>query len=515
MRRYSIDSVLKKVFITAGIIKFSVLLSFSQTDSVENAQIYYYPDGSIASSGNMKDGKPNGTWTSFYPNGTKKSLGEWRNGELNGEWSFFYPDGKRQKSLYYLDGVKHGTSVEYQIVYEKGEYKEKLLSKEIFQNGERIGKGQYYNSRGCLERVIPFKNGEFSGMGVKLDCDSNFIEVMYFREGKIIESYPINRKDSLSNKDGKWLSFDNFFAVTEEVNYKNGEKHGWHRKYLPNGDIEFSLLFQDGEMHLTQSTVGFDYIEYADSTGSVFGGTFFKEIPIGIHVKLKSTEISDCIEYSTKGKVIGKGKCNQKAKKEGGWETYAESGNIDSRGSFINDFKTGKWIFLYHNGSIEQQGNYVNGKEHGEWKWFFPNGKLRKVENYRYGVREGSYMEFDSLENVIVKGFFADNMEEGEWEVRLGDIIWKGIYNFGELSGEIVSAYKNGNLFFKGSFINGNPEGRHKYYYENGEMKEEQIWDMGERIGTWRKFNYLGEPIISITYRNGEEYLINGVKVRY
>jgi antitoxin component YwqK of YwqJK toxin-antitoxin module len=197
------------------------------------------------------------------------------------------------------------------------------------------------------------------------------------------------------------------------------------------------------------------------------------------------------------------------------WENIDEYGNIISLGNYNKDARNGKWQFFYRNGKIEQEGNYVSGKEHGLWKWYFLNGQERKIENYHYGSLEGNYQENDSLGNVTVKGFFAENQEEGEWEVRLGNVIWKGIYNFGDLNGMVESFYQNGNRYFEGSFVSGFQEGRHKYYYENGELREEEIWDMGERIGTWRKYDFLGNQIISITYRNGEEYLINGVKVRY
>ena len=51
------------------------------------------------------------------------------------------------------------------------------------------------------------------------------------------------------------------------------------------------------------------------------------------------------------------------------------------------------------------------------------------------------------------------------------------------------------NLKFKGNFVQGNPDGEHRYYYENGKLREEQHFEMGIRQKTWKKFDEEGNIV--------------------
>ncbi|MCK4343748.1 MAG: hypothetical protein KAX05_00560, partial [Bacteroidales bacterium] len=58
------------------------------------------------------------------------------------------------------------------------------------------------------------------------------------------------------------------------------------------------------------------------------------------------------------------------------------------------------------------------------------------------------------------------------------------------------------------------PDGKHKTFWENGNLKEEQFYSMGIRERTWKKYNQEGNLIMTITFRNDVEYRINGIKVK-
>jgi len=509
----------KKVFLTlsffAGLILFPAAKLFSQTDSLSKKQTYYYPNGSIASSGELVNGKPNGIWETFYPNGMVRSKGEWKNGELNGYWEFFDSNGDIEKTLSYLNGKKHGLSVEYQKAYLKGKYITVKKLEELFENGSRVGKGFYFSKSGYLEKIIPFENDKYHGTGYTFRSDSVVKEISYYRNGKLVDIEEVNRVDSSGLKHGKWVELYNNFEVNEVTEYKHGEKHGWNRIFAKNGDVIYQVYYLSGQIEESKNDSSFDFLEYTDSLGVERKGTFFGDTPVGIHVEILDGIPGECYEYSLTGKIVGKGKCQQNGKKENFWIAYFENGTIKSKGNYSNGIKNGAWNFFYPNGNLEQEGVYQNGKEHGKWNWFYNNGQLKKVENYYYGILEGDYFEYDSLGNTIVKGYFSESKEDGEWEVRIGDIVWKGFYIFGELSGKINSYYTDGSKYFEGEFLNGYQVGKHRYYYPNGILKEEQIWESGVPSGTWKKYNTDGTQAITITYRNGKEYLINGIRLKY
>lgn len=79
--------------------KFSVLfvfiLLFRISSAQENTalkdgyQVFKYPNGTVSSQGLIKNGKPEGFWTSFYVTGVKASEGKRTNHMLDSIWLFF------------------------------------------------------------------------------------------------------------------------------------------------------------------------------------------------------------------------------------------------------------------------------------------------------------------------------------------------------------------------------------------------------------------------------------------
>ena len=65
---------------------------------------------------------------------------------------------------------------------------------------------------------------------------------------------------------------------------------------------------------------------------------------------------------------------------------------------------------------------------------------------------------------------------------------------------------------FKGTYVQGNPDGQITYFYENGRPREEQFYRMGIRQKTWKKYDEEGIQILAITYKDDVETSINGVK---
>jgi len=71
----------------------------------------------------------------------------------------------------------------------------------------------------------------------------------------------------------------------------------------------------------------------------------------------------------------------------------------------------------------------------------------------------------------------------------------------------------NGKLSFQGRFVQGQPDGKHVWYYENGRKKEEGLYVLGSREKKWTKYDQEGYPYLVITFRNDLEYKINGAKI--
>ena len=75
--------------------------------------------------------------------------------------------------------------------------------------------------------------------------------------------------------------------------------------------------------------------------------------------------------------------------------------------------------------------------------------------------------------------------------------------------------YDDGTLLFDGNYVQGQPDGKHKYFYPDGSLKEEQYYSSGVRDKHWKKYDTEGNLIVTISYENGKESRINGVKVDF
>ena len=51
------------------------------------------------------------------------------------------------------------------------------------------------------------------------------------------------------------------------------------------------------------------------------------------------------------------------------------------------------------------------------------------------------------------------------------------------------------------------------YYYDNGQVKEEQYYKLGIRDGDWRSYDITGEQVLRVTYSAGREEKIEGGKI--
>ena len=67
-------------------------------------------------------------------------------------------------------------------------------------------------------------------------------------------------------------------------------------------------------------------------------------------------------------------------------------------------------------------------------------------------------------------------------EIRKENLI--NLYNEkGEKHGYWEDYYDNGQLAYKGNYVNGEPHGYWEVYYENGKLHYKGYYDMGKRVG--------------------------------
>lgn len=492
----------------------------SQTDSVLTDtnvifKEYYYTNGKISSKGYLKNNQPWDFWKSYYITGIIKSEGKWRDNKLDSIWIFYDQVGDTLQKINYYLGKKNGYHFKY---FTEDNYKNIISSKELYINGKRNDKSLYYFKASTIKMIIPYLDDKKQGIGFEYDINENIISIIRYRNNEVIVQENINRYNKEGNKEGIWKEFFINGVLQSEKNYLNGKLNGYSKLYNEEGKLLKSIKYKNNEIDLDLNDFDTNIEikeKYDKQNNIIFQGSYNKEIPIGIHRYFNSDgSVSKSKIYNIKGELSAEGIMLLSGIESGDWIYYFETGQKKAQGNYVNGKKTGNWKYFYTNGSIQQIGFYSAGKLTGVWKWYYETGELLKQENFIYGQLNGESIEYSKIGKIISNGNYIQSNKEGEWNYIIGDQKYIGKYVLNDKNGEWKSYYiKEDKISFKGKFLQGNPDGKHEYYYPDGNLKEERYFVEGKKIKSWTKYNEYGDLIIVVQYKDGKEYKINGVKI--
>jgi antitoxin component YwqK of YwqJK toxin-antitoxin module len=494
---------------------------YSQYDSASvnpnGYNIIYYPNGKILSEGYLKNGRPEGYWKTYYTTGIIKSEGNRKNFLLDSVWIFYNSTGDTISQIHYLLGKKNGYYIEYNTDRSRPEYIGNIKSKELYVNDLKQGLSYYFYNDGKLKESITYTDDKEDGLDLEYAEDARIITIKNYARGSLVERQKINRYNDNDQKDGEWLEFYENLKVKKETNYKNGLLHGYYKEYSPDGRLLITLLYDEGRLveEVKEEDKPIVVKEKFNNKGVLIeSGPYIDDIPVGIHKTYNETgEITGSKIYDDIGVLLSSGIIDREGNKKGDWRDYYRDGNIRDEGRYVNNLREGKWIFYFQEGSVEQVGFYKNGLENGEWIRYYKDGNVYIQENYFNGKEDGIYSEYDEAGNIITQGGYIEGEKESEWILHVNDFDAKGSYITGLRDGKWKYFYDDGTLLFEGNYIQGNPDGTHKYYYPNGQLKEEQNYANGIPSKNWKRFDEEGNLIVTITYVDGKEYRINGVRI--
>lgn len=160
----------------------------------------YNKDGELLSKNLFRFGKPVGTHKNYYDVGKIKSESYYDdNGNKTGTWKTYGLSGDLVEVSGYQNNKLHGVKETYQ--------KDKLKTKEIFQNGDRMS-NQYFDNDGKLQIEAFYDK-------------NNFIkEISYFKDGKTQSLNNAGKEKTFYDKDGN---------IIHSNVYKNGKPVGIHK----------------------------------------------------------------------------------------------------------------------------------------------------------------------------------------------------------------------------------------------------------------------------------------------
>lgn len=512
---------MKTRFIILALILFSIGL-YAQDIDPNGFNRFYYPNGQISSEGWMKDGKPDGYWKSYYETGVLKSEGKRQFFELDSIWNFYFPDGKIAEQISYRNDKKNGYSFTHDYYFTSDSTKINFLSsKELFLNGILEGTSYYYDTSGFVKYEYQYKNGIKNGDAKEFNKDGMVITLYKYYNGYRIESEKINRYNSENQKHGKWIDFYSNGNKKTEYNYFNGKLHGIYREYDLSGKMTVERKYVNGEIFVPKPedeiVLKAEVKKSYHPNGKIqFEGAFLDDMPVGIHKEYNTDgKLLKVKEYTPKSILLGEGLFDEQGRRTGEWKLYDEYNEyFYAIGNYVEGKRDGIWKFYYKDGKLEMEGYFNRDKPDREWVWYYPNGLKKREESYLMGKLEGLYVEYDSVENVILKGEYFDDVRIGEWFYFVGDIIEEGAYELGEKDGEWKHYYaETGQLRFVGKYRKGDADGMHKWFYPNGNVELFGEYRVGSKTKDWKKYEPDGSMYMTFTYRNDELIKIDGKRL--
>ena len=214
-------------------------------------------------------------------------------------------------------------------------------------------------------------------------------------------------------------------------------------------------------------------------------------------------------------------------KPDGYWKSYNENGILASEGNRKNFLLDSVWVFYAKNGGKSLEITYLDGKKHGlrkqffedetvveEWKQdtlvnainaFYKTGELKRQTPVENGKPHGLEKEFNKEGLVIVVSkYYAGILGKREF-INRSD-------KFGLKQGSWKYFWDNGNMKEEGSFQNDKKQGYFKYYDENGNFKYVEKYDKDNLIVDAPETRQMdvrtvyhpnGRPAITATYYKG------------
>ena len=505
---------MKRYFLILLILLPAFVQAQTNQELKDGFQQFRYPNGNISSEGYIRDGKPDGYWKSFYVTGVLKSEGKRRSFLLDSIWVFYDQAGDTTEKINYLLGKRNGYYIKYQKDSMYGPY---ISSMELFAGDKKEGTARIFYPDGKIKQTIPYVNGKKDGLSREYDREGKIITLLEYSNDYLISREKINFTDASGLKQGEWLDFYPDGKIKTERNYRDDLLHGYYKEYDEKGKLLVTLLYDSGKVTGTNidNTGEIDIVNRYNEAGKlIYSGPFKEGVPVGIHREYNDDgTVKNASLYNDNGVLISQGIVNEDGSRNGPWKDFSADGVVIAEGNYTDSRRSGAWKFYNAAGKLEQAGSYNNGRIDGTWRWYYPEGELLREEDYYQGKRDGQYTEFTRTGEIIARGTYADGERNGEWKLTSGDNTEEGNYLLGLRDGTWKAYYPDGKIRFKGDYNQGNPDGHHVIYYENGRIKEERYYKNGLRTKTWKKYSEEGDVVLTITYRDDVETNINGVAI--
>ena len=389
-------------------------------------------DGSVATTVNYQNGKPEGEMKSFnstgqlvstipfvngvrsgvgrgyYDNGQLQVEGVFENDKLNGKLIRYFPTGQKQREENYVNDIENGLFVSY------------------LKNGAISDSVSWINGKQNGMYCFRYANNQLNGK-VRIVND--------LAEGEFVYYYPdgqLNRQGNFTkgNPSGKWIDYYPNGTLSAIYFYNDKGNLSDTAKYFDANGVLTSIFIYSANGKNIQKT-------FYRPDGSIYGKEEVKnDNPVKIESFDKEGKLVETINISNTGTHI---------------KYYNVFGTVSAEGMIKNGKEEGRWIDYGLFGNIERISYYQNGERNETDTSFFPNGTIKAIENFNESKYDGYTAYYNLAGKIIAEGYCANDAKEGYWLY----------YNhFGKITG-------------KAYFIDNEPNQWQEFYDTNGNLKQE------------------------------------------
>lgn len=166
----------------------------------------------------------------------------------------------------------------------------------------------------------------------------------------------------------------------------------------------------------------------------------------------------------------------------------------------------GPYNEYYKEGQLFSEGAYKLGEQDGDWSFYHPNGQLAKTITYSEGRPNGPVKIYSEEGKALVERSYKLGARDGKWVTyssETGDPITEQNYEEGLAEGTWKFWFANGQLRQQQTFVQGKREGQVTEWSSTGEKRGEAEFVAGLREGKTTEWRPSGEVIVK-TYEAGK-----------
>jgi uncharacterized protein len=187
--------------------------------------------------------------------------------------------------------------------------------------------------------------------------------------------------------DGKRTYFFNNGKIDSELTMENGERHGWTKKYDPDGSLMYQVRFvydlPVAYTYMDKSGKLMPEIPIPSGTGEV--KPFFANGSASAEFRYIDGKLNgDDLSYYSNGKIRMRS-TEDYGVTEGSYKYYYPNGQLKYDFDYLHDNLHGFYKEYNEKGTVTEEGYYYNGEPHGTTRIFDDSGKLKETRYFFYG----------------------------------------------------------------------------------------------------------------------------------